>query len=412
MARLRPPSANWRRDELHADIETSSSRIECRRSGEMVENNPFAFSPAQLSKIFGPKGMSAFHALGGLRGIEAGLQTHRNSALSIDENNFGRSSFEEASNLPFSKSRADDPNQPNEPSSYGNAAYFHYATLADQKRIFMDNRLPKMSKSLLELFLAAKSDIVLHDILELIILVNNFCAVIRASTCGLEIKDDSIARKSLQAVTLMEHLSMALVLLAVPWTSWKMWLEYSRIALLNQSQDRPAKVIRSSITTEISLFDLMPGDSVVDSIILSGSTVLEGLGTLLVVATGVHSVDGKIKMILMNEPKIAQHEWIISLVLKILWLAFFHPRLIELLFQGILSIFGGTFWEKLKAASNACIPHTAMRNDKQSFLPILLEGESALALPDTEVGYNVITEDYAALIGVRINRDLPVGKSR
>jgi Ca2+-transporting ATPase len=49
-----------------------------------VENNPFTFSPGQLNKLLNPKSLPAFRALGGLEGIEIGLQTDVTSGLSVD----------------------------------------------------------------------------------------------------------------------------------------------------------------------------------------------------------------------------------------------------------------------------------------------------------------------------------------
>lgn len=62
-----------------------------------VENNPFAFSPGQLNKLLNPKSLLAFRALGGLRGIERGLQTDTTAGLSVDETNVrSRISFDQA----------------------------------------------------------------------------------------------------------------------------------------------------------------------------------------------------------------------------------------------------------------------------------------------------------------------------
>lgn len=62
-----------------------------------VENNPFAFSPGQLGKLLNPKSLPAFRALGGLRGIERGLQTDITTGLSVDETSVrSKISFEEA----------------------------------------------------------------------------------------------------------------------------------------------------------------------------------------------------------------------------------------------------------------------------------------------------------------------------
>lgn len=63
-----------------------------------VENNKFAFSPGQLGKLYNPKSLSAFYALGGLDGIERGLRTDR--GLSVDNHTIhGTISFEEATRL-------------------------------------------------------------------------------------------------------------------------------------------------------------------------------------------------------------------------------------------------------------------------------------------------------------------------
>jgi len=50
-----------------------------------VEINKFAFSPGQLAKLYNPKSLSAFHALGGLEGLEKGLRSDTRGDLSIDE---------------------------------------------------------------------------------------------------------------------------------------------------------------------------------------------------------------------------------------------------------------------------------------------------------------------------------------
>lgn len=51
----------------------------------LVPDNKFAFSPGQLSKLFNPKSLNAFYALGGLDGLERGLRTDVKSGLSNDE---------------------------------------------------------------------------------------------------------------------------------------------------------------------------------------------------------------------------------------------------------------------------------------------------------------------------------------
>ncbi|KAK0711781.1 hypothetical protein B0H67DRAFT_602478 [Lasiosphaeris hirsuta] len=53
----------------------------------IIPNNPFTFSPGQLSKLLNPKSLDAFYGLGGLVGLKKGLRTNRNTSLSADETN-------------------------------------------------------------------------------------------------------------------------------------------------------------------------------------------------------------------------------------------------------------------------------------------------------------------------------------
>src|SRR5690348_13485891 len=50
-----------------------------------VENNPFAVTPGQISRLYNPKSFEVFKALGGLIGLEYALQTDIKSGLSLDE---------------------------------------------------------------------------------------------------------------------------------------------------------------------------------------------------------------------------------------------------------------------------------------------------------------------------------------
>ena len=49
------------------------------------EDNPFQFTPGQFGKMFNPKSLGAFHALGGLAGLEKGLRSDRKVGLSVHE---------------------------------------------------------------------------------------------------------------------------------------------------------------------------------------------------------------------------------------------------------------------------------------------------------------------------------------
>lgn len=51
----------------------------------LVVDNKFAFSPGQLNKLLNPKSVHAFYTLGGLKGLEYGLQTNLAAGLSTTE---------------------------------------------------------------------------------------------------------------------------------------------------------------------------------------------------------------------------------------------------------------------------------------------------------------------------------------
>jgi Ca2+-transporting ATPase len=133
-----------------------------------TEQNKFAFSPGQLSKLLNPKSLNAFYALGGLNGIERGLRTDRNVGLSIDESTLdGEVNFHDVApkGTPIHGSAGDSIPEtnaqaavhippPDEPNPTG--------PFCDRKKIYRDNRLPeKKTKSLLEIAWITYNDKVL-----------------------------------------------------------------------------------------------------------------------------------------------------------------------------------------------------------------------------------------------------------
>lgn len=144
-------------DALTPDIGTEDMFI--------VHENPFAFSPGQLHKLFNPKNHSAFYALGGLRGLEIGLRTDRNSGLSLDETGLdGAVTFEEAATNDIPKygvlgDKAPEavhdggwtPAPPYTPTTRGGLGKTD-GSFVDRKRIFRTNCLPKVKrKSIMKL---------------------------------------------------------------------------------------------------------------------------------------------------------------------------------------------------------------------------------------------------------------------
>lgn len=133
-----------------------------------VENNKFAYSPGQLSKLLNPKSHNAFYALGGLDGLEKGLRTDRNSGLSLDESILdGAVAFEDVAPKGTPKYGAAGDTVP----ETNTEAAVHIprpdnpdptGLFADRKRVFRENRLPdKKIKSIWEIAWTTYNDKVL-----------------------------------------------------------------------------------------------------------------------------------------------------------------------------------------------------------------------------------------------------------
>lgn len=319
-----------------------------------ITDNKFAFSPGQLNKLFNPKNVSTFYALGGLRGLEKGLRTDVRSGLSVDETNLdGTVSFDEAtaagSPAPLPKSVVQSEQQVSSPtsSSLSLSSKSSDDSYVERKRIYGPNRLPeKKAKGILELAWIAYNDKVL--------ILLTIAAVI---SLALGIYQSVIATGGEARVQWVEGVAIIVaILIVVIVGAANDWQKERQFVKLNKKkEDRQVKVIRSGKTVEISIFDvqvgevmhLEPGDLVpVDGIfidghnvkcdessatgesdllhksggndvyhaieqneslskqdpfIVSGAKVSEGVGTFLVTAVGVHSSYGKTMMSLQDE---------------------------------------------------------------------------------------------------------------
>jgi Ca2+-transporting ATPase len=317
----------------------------------VVENNKFAFTPGQLGKLYNPKSLSAFHALGGLDGLEKGLRTDRNAGLSIDEQRLdGVVSFEEATSqtthsAPKSAdadgaARADGPGK-DSPDSF-----------ADRKHAFSDNRLPvRKPKNIFQLAWMAYNDKVL--------LLLTGAAVISLAlglyqTFGGEHKPGEPKVEWVEGVAIIVAILIVVVVGAA--NDWQKERQF--VKLNRKKDDRTINVIRSGRVREISVYDVLVGDVVkleagdmipvdgiliqghgikcdessatgesdllkkttgdeafraiekhenlkkIDPFILSGAKVSEGVGSFMVTATGVHSSYGKTMMSLREDSEV------------------------------------------------------------------------------------------------------------
>ncbi|KAL8692434.1 MAG: hypothetical protein Q9218_002534 [Villophora microphyllina] len=313
-----------------------------------VEDNRFAFSPGQLSKLLNPKSFSAFHALGGLKGIEKGLRTDRFAGLSVDEKGLdGSVKFDVA----VAAAGSPEPKGPSgrtltRRSTTATAVRRNEDYFADRRRIFKDNRLPeKKAKSIFELAWLAYNDKVL-------ILLT--VAAVVSLALGIY---QSVAKINGESVQWVEGVAIivAIIIVVIVGAANDWQKERQFVKLNKKKEDRDVKVVRSGKSREISVHDILVGDvmhlepgdmipvdgifisghnvkcdessatgesdllrkhsgdevyatieahqsvSKLDPFIISGGKVTEGIGTFLVTAVGVNSSYGKTMMSLRED---------------------------------------------------------------------------------------------------------------
>lgn len=339
-------------DHIINDKEALAPLAGAEADFEVVDNR-FGFSPGQLSKLF-PKSLAAFHALGGLGGIEKGLRTDRYSGLSIDEKKLdGSVSFGDAisptpsPNFPDSAAIKENSRRSvTRTSTSATALQRAEDSFFDRKRIFKDNRLPaKKSKSIFELAWIAYND-------KVIILLT--VAAVVSLALGIY---ESITSKTGEKVQWVEGVAiMIAIVIVVTVGAANDWQKERQFVKLNKKkEDRTVKVVRSGKSREISVYNILVGDVVhlepgdvipvdgifisghnvkcdessatgesdnlkknsgdevydaiethknlgkLDPFIISGGKVTEGVGTFLVTAVGVNSSYGK-TMMSLREP--------------------------------------------------------------------------------------------------------------
>ena len=316
-----------------------------------VQDNKFAFSPGQLSKLLNPKSLGAFHALGGLSGLEKGLRSDRLSGLSIDEEYLdGTVSFDEAktaSEVVAPTKGLGRRTMTRTNTSGTTARQLSENSFADRKRVFKDNHLPeKKAKSIFQLAWMAYNDKVL--------ILLTVAAVI---SLALGIYQSVTAKPGQSKVEWVEGVAIvvAIVIVVVVGAANDWQKERQFVKLNKKKEDTTVKVVRSGKQREISVHDILvgdvmhlePGDMIpvdgifisgynlkcdessatgesdllkkhggeevfkaieaheniakMDPFILSGGKVTEGIGTFLVTAVGVNSTHGKTMMSLQDD---------------------------------------------------------------------------------------------------------------
>ena len=314
-----------------------------------VDNNPFAFTPGHLNKLLNPKSLAAYRALGGLRGLESGLKTDVVAGLSIDETTISeRIDFAAATDpKTIRKAAHSRPVIEHDDVGLGNEVTGQFE---DRKRVYKDNRLPtNKALSIWKLFWGAYNDRILQ--------ILTAAAVISLALGIYEAVGQKRTKDEPQSLDWVEGLAIEVaVVIVVLVTGLNDFRREKEFATLNaKKDDRVVKAIRSGKSITISVFDVMVGDvlhlesgdaipadgvlisghgircdessatgesdamkkvnghevwdriiegtatSKLDPFIISGSKVLEGVGTYLVTSVGINSSFGKIMVSLQTK---------------------------------------------------------------------------------------------------------------
>ncbi|KAJ4983619.1 calcium-translocating p-type atpase [Stagonosporopsis vannaccii] len=298
-----------------------------------VDNNPFAFSPGQLNKLFNPKSLTAFQALGGLQGIANGLQSDTHTGLSVDEASAPQQiTFDQAvhgASIDKKIERSHSGGQPFE----------------DRIRVYGRNTLPpKKATPLYTLVWNAYNDTVL--------IVLTVAAVISLALGLYETFGAEHEPGAPTPVDWVEGLAICIaIIIVVLVTAVNDWKKEQAFVKLNaKKEEREIKVTRSGKAVMISVYDVLVGDIIhmepgdvvpvdgifieghdvkcdessatgesdairkmpsamvskalaeghsqkgLDPFIISGAKVNEGVGTYMATSVGVHSSFGKIMM--------------------------------------------------------------------------------------------------------------------
>ncbi|KZW01245.1 calcium-translocating P-type ATPase [Exidia glandulosa HHB12029] len=305
----------------------AAAKLHVNASEDIAEAAPFPFKPLQLAALLDPKSVSKLGELGGASAVFDGLGTDPHRGLS-------------AHSLEPSLEGGKDPLK---------------ASIADRKRIYGTNVLPtRPSKSLLQLMWLAFKDkiLIILSIAALVSLVlglyEDLGQAPRQFSC-----DTNPSRKCNEPhVDWVEGLAILIAILIVVLVgSLNDWQKERQFRVLNEKkEDRGVKIIRDGKEQVVNIKDVLVGDLAVlepgeivpcdgilvqghniqcdessatgethairkipyeackdsesdkeDCFLISGSKVLEGTGTYVLIAIGSKSSYGRIMMALRSD---------------------------------------------------------------------------------------------------------------
>ncbi|KAL1981085.1 hypothetical protein VTN96DRAFT_3068 [Rasamsonia emersonii] len=292
------------------------------------DNGPFAIAPEALEQMLEWRSLADFHALGGTQGLAALLRTDCSSGLSRDETTLNDAVAGDQS---------------------GSAPRTGAVPHAERRRVFGVNRLPESgTKSIFQLMWIAFNDKVL---ILLVTVATISLGLGLYQTFGRPHEPGQPKVEWVESVTIM--VAVAIVVIAGALNDYQKERQFAK--LNEKKEDRLVKAIRSGKSLEISVYDVVvgdilhlepgdlvpadgvcvsghnircdessatgeseqmkktPGDEIMariesgvhvdklDPFILSGSKVLEGVGTYMVTGVGVRSTYGRLMMSLAED---------------------------------------------------------------------------------------------------------------
>ncbi|CAG8462122.1 26034_t:CDS:2 [Dentiscutata erythropus] len=317
------------------------------KSTYSINTGPFAYTSIHLWKMMNHRDFELLKSIGGLDGIIEGLRTHRTNGLNTTEESKLLPQLEKFTNIPddykdiLDKIPDDNETNTHFPNPPDNTLF------SDRIRLFGKNVLPETkSKSIFEFMWLAMQDKVL--------ILLTIAAII---SLGLGLYEDFSESSSIKVRWIEGVAIIIAILIVVLVGSVNDWQKERQFRSLNaKKEDREVKVMRDGKPSLISIHDVLVGDilqlepgdvipadgilisgyniycdqsdetgesdsirkftyddcvkrfsdsdsrsSKLDPFIISGSRVLEGIGTYVVTGVGINSCRGKTWIFKLND---------------------------------------------------------------------------------------------------------------
>ncbi|MBE3112191.1 MAG: HAD-IC family P-type ATPase, partial [Acidobacteria bacterium] len=321
--------------------ESSLDLTDDEKDGAGITSNPFAFTPGKLHALITARTTAALDAVGGLRGLAAGLRTDLDSGLSPDEDTLdGTITFPEA----IAAARE---NRPATTTPLPQESHHHDlftlrgtepTTFSDRTRVFGANILPRRKqKTFLRL-----AWIAFNDKLIMLLSVSAVISLALGIYQSVDVDAGGIGIEWVDGVTVV--VAILVIVFASAATDWHKNRKFEK--LNERKEQRDVTVVRAGTPRRVSVHGVLVGDLMrveagdivavdgvlvhaagvqinessvsgeselvhkkvasgqspdADPFVLSGTTVAGGYGKYLVISVGVNSTHGRILMSLRHD---------------------------------------------------------------------------------------------------------------